>query len=74
VLSPNLTTLLAAALAVLGTLTSVVLTQRYANRARTQEIESQRRQREEERRRASLLDRRQSYTALHAAAWDFRLL
>ncbi len=76
-MSPNLTTLLAAALAVFGTLTSVVLTQRYANRARAQEIEAVRNQRqedrEEERRRASLLDRRQSYTALHAAAWDFRL-
>jgi hypothetical protein len=75
-LSANVTTLLAAALAVLGTLASAVLTQRHANRARSREIEALRRQRqedrEEERNRASFLDRRESYTALHTAAWNFR--
>lgn len=76
-MSANVTTLLAAIVAVLGTLTSPVLTQRYANRARSQEIEAARQQRledrEEERRRTFLLDRRQNYTALHTAAWEFRL-
>jgi hypothetical protein len=74
--SANVTTLLAAIVAVLGTLTSPVLTQRYANRARLQEIEAAKEQRledrEEERRRTSLLDLRQNYTALHTAAWEFR--
>lgn len=75
-MSASVTTLLAAILAVAGTLTSPVLAQRYANRARLQEIESARQQRlddhEEERRRTSLLERRQCYTSLHTAAWDFR--
>jgi hypothetical protein len=75
-LSANVTTLLAAIVAVVGTLTSPVLTQRYANRARSQEIEAARQQRledrKEERRRTSFLDRRQNYTALHTAAWEFR--
>lgn len=75
-MSANVTTLLAAILAVVGTLTSPALTQRYANRARLQEIEAARQQRledrEEERRRTSFLDRRQNYTSLHTAAWEFR--
>lgn len=75
-LSASVTTLLAAIAAVVGTLTSPVLTQRYANRARLQEIEAASQQRledrEEERRRTSLLDRRQNYTALHTSAWEFR--
>jgi hypothetical protein len=76
-LSASVTTLLATIVAVVGTLTSPVLTQRYANRARSQEIEAAKQQRledrEEERRRTSLLDRRQNYSALHTAAWEFRL-
>jgi hypothetical protein len=76
-MSANVTTLIAAIVAVVGTLTSPVLTQRYANRARSQEIEAAKQQRledrEEERRRTSLLDRRQNYAALHTAAWEFRL-
>lgn len=75
-MSANVTTLLTAIVAVVGTLTSPVFTQRYAGRARLQEIEAARQQRledrEVERRRASLLDRRQNYTALHTSAWDFR--
>jgi hypothetical protein len=75
-LSANVTTLLAVVLAVVGTLTSPTLTQRYANRARLQEIEAARQQRledrVEERRRTSFLDRRQNYTSLHTAAWEFR--
>jgi hypothetical protein len=75
-LSANVTTLLAAVVAVLGTITSPVLTQRYTNRARLQEIEAARRQRLEDRdeaqRTTSLLERRASYTTLHTASWDFR--
>ena len=72
----SVTTLLAAVLAVLGTITSPVLTQRYTNRARLQEIEAARRQRLEDReaaqRTTSQLERREIYTTLHTAAWDFR--
>jgi len=74
--SANVVTLLAAIVAVVGTLTSPVLTQHYATRARQQELEAGKEQRLEERvealQRTSLLDRRQNYTALHTAAWEFR--
>jgi hypothetical protein len=53
-----------------------VLTQHYATRARQQELEAGKEQRLEERvealQRTSLLDRRQNYSALHTAAWEFR--
>jgi hypothetical protein len=53
-----------------------MLAQRYANRARLQEIEAARQQRLEDReedwRRTSFLGRRQNYTSLHTAAWEFR--
>lgn len=75
-MSADVTTLLAAIVAVVGTLTSPMLTQRFTNRARLQEIEAARQQRlddrDEERRRTSLLDRRANYTALHTSAWEFR--
>ncbi len=75
-MSADVATLLAAIVAVVGTLTSPVLTQHYAIRARQQELEAAKEQRLEERLEArqitSLLDRRQNYTALHTAAWEFR--
>ena len=75
-MSASVTTLLAAIAAVIGTLTAPILTQRFANKARQQEIQASRRERIDDREaaegRAYLLDRRQSYTALHTAAWDFR--
>jgi DNA-binding FrmR family transcriptional regulator len=59
-MSANVVTLLAAIVAVVGTLTSPVLTQHYATRARQQELEAAKEQRLEERvealQRTSLLD------------------
>jgi hypothetical protein len=76
ILSASVTTLLAAVLAVVGTLTAPLLTQRLASNARMQELDAARRERmderDEARRQAAFLDRRNSYTALHTAAWDFR--
>lgn len=64
-LGANVTTLLVAVLGIVGTLASPLIAQRYARQQRLED-------REETRRMTSLLDRRQNYTALHAAAWDFR--
>ena len=61
----NVTTLLVAIVGIVGTLASPVIAQRYARQQRLED-------REETRRMTSLLDRRQNYTALHTAAWDFR--
>ena len=64
-MNANVTTLLVAVLGIVGTLASPLIAQRYARQQRLED-------REETRRTTSLLDRRQNYTALHTAAWDFR--
>jgi type II secretory pathway pseudopilin PulG len=64
-LGANVTTLVVAIVGIAGTLASPLIAQRYARQQRLED-------REETRRMTSLLDRRQNYTALHTAAWDFR--
>jgi type II secretory pathway pseudopilin PulG len=64
-LGANVTTLVVAIVGIVGTLASPLIAQRYARQQRLED-------REETRRMTSLLDRRQNYTALHTAAWDFR--
>ena len=69
-MSAGVTTVIAAALAVLGTLFSPVLAQRVTARAKLQEFEFAERQRQEERvvdqKRLAYLERRTAYTHLNA--------
>ena len=69
-MAAGVTTVIAAALAVLGTLFSPVLAQRVTARAKLQEFEFAERQRQEERvvdqQRLAYLERRTAYTQLNA--------
>ena len=74
-MNANLTTVLVAVLGVAGTLTSPLLGQRIAARAKQQEFELQRQQRLEERaeaqRRKAFEERRSMYAGLNAAARQY---
>jgi hypothetical protein len=75
-MSANVTAIVVAIAGVTGTLASAVVTQQFSMRSRRQDIDAERRQRAEERqaeqRDNSLQAQRQSYIALHTAAWAFR--
>jgi hypothetical protein len=72
----DITTLLVAAVAVAGTLTSSIVTQRLSMRAKQQELDHGREQRleerEDEQQRAAFVERREAYVALNTTARSFR--
>jgi hypothetical protein len=75
-MNAGITTVVAAAVAVLGTLISPVLTQRVSARTKLQEYELAQRQRQEEReierQRLDFVERRSSYTTLNTEMRKFR--
>jgi hypothetical protein len=71
-MSSDVTTLVVALVGVTGTLAATVLAQHMARRARQQEIDAQREQRQEEREATAQRDLRAAYVALNAAVRAFR--